>query len=78
MSETRHLFYKIEGLESDLLIGFNLLRNIGAIINIEKGLLEYKGKTEKLIYYDSEEKIETSLIKVNNTLPLKEFILKNI
>jgi len=26
--ETRQLFYEIEGLESDLLIGFNLLRKI--------------------------------------------------
>jgi len=60
------LFYEIEGLESDLLIGFNLLRKIGAIINIEKGVLEYKGKTEKLIFYDNEEKIETSVIEVNN------------
>jgi len=74
--ETRHLFYEIEGLESDLLIGFNLLKKMGAVINIEEGMLEYKGKTEKLIYYDSEEKIETSLIEVNNTLPLKQFILQ--
>jgi len=37
-------------------IGFDLLRNIGAIINIEKKVLEYKGKTEELIYYDNEEK----------------------
>jgi len=74
--ETRQLFYEIEGLESDLLIEFNLLRKIGAIINIEKGVLEYKGKTEKLKYYDNEEKNEISLIKENNILPLKEFIIK--
>jgi len=30
------LFYEIDRLEFDLLIGFNLLRKIGAIINIEK------------------------------------------
>ncbi len=74
--ETRHLFYEIEGLESDLLIGINLIRKIGAIINTEKGVLEYKGKTEKLIYHDSEENDEISLIETKNTLPLKEFILK--
>jgi len=38
--------------------------------------LEYKGKTEKLKYYDNEEKNEISLIKENNILPLKEFIIK--
>jgi len=37
-------------------------------------VLDYKGKTEKLIYYDSEEKNDRSLIEDNNTLPLKEFI----
>jgi len=41
-------------------------------------VLDYKGKTEKLIHYDSEEKNERSLIEDNNTLPLKKFILKNI
>jgi len=74
--KTRKLFYEIEGLESDLLIGFNLLRKIGAIINTEKGVLEYKGKSEKLKYYDNEEKNEISLIEENNILPLKEFIIK--
>jgi len=63
------LFYEVEALESDLLFGFNLLRKIGAIINIEMGVLEYKGKTEKLINY--EERNEKSLIEVNNTLPFK-------
>jgi len=38
--ETKHLFYEIEGLESDLLIGYNLLGNIGAKIDAEKGIIE--------------------------------------
>jgi len=33
--------------------------------------LEHKRKSEKLIHYKSKKKIETSLIEVNNTLPLK-------
>jgi len=37
--------------------------------------LEYKGKTEKLKYYD-EEKNEISLIEENNILPLNKFIIK--
>jgi len=56
--ETRQLFCKMNGLESDLLIGFNFLRKTGAIINIEGGVLEHKGKTEKLKYYENEEKIK--------------------
>jgi len=40
--------------------------------------LEYNGKTEKLINYDNEENNKIGLINVNNTLPLKEFIKKNI
>jgi len=33
----------------------NPLRKIGAIINKEKAILEYKEKTEKLIYFDNKE-----------------------
>jgi len=38
--------------------------------------LEYKGKTEKLKYYDNEKKNEISLLAENNILPVKEFIKK--
>jgi len=38
--------------------------------------LKYKRKTEKLKYYDNEEKNEISLIEENNILPLKEYIIK--
>jgi len=54
--ETGHLFYDIEKLESDLLIGFYILRKIGSIINIDKGVLEYKGKTDQLIYNNNKNK----------------------
>jgi len=40
------------------------------------GVLEYKGKTEKLKYYDNEEKNEISLIEENNILPLEKFNIK--
>ena len=53
----QHLFYEIEGLESDLIIGFNLLRKIGAKLDIEKGIMEYKGNKEKLEYFDEEKTI---------------------
>jgi len=70
------LFYQIEGVQSDLLIGFNLLRKIGAKLDIEKGIMEYKGNKEKLEYFD-EDKNDLCLIEEKNILPLKEYIIKN-
>jgi len=47
---TRYTFYKTDVLKSDFLIGYNLLRKIGAAIDTEKGEIRYGGKEEKLIY----------------------------
>jgi len=34
--DKRYTFYEIEGLDSDLLVGYNLLKKIGGIIDIAK------------------------------------------
>jgi len=64
-------------LKHDHFFGFNLLRKIGAKINIEKGVLEYKWKTKSDCEIQ-EKKYEISLIEINNTFPFKEFIITNI
>jgi len=48
--ETRYTFYEIDVLKSDFLIGYNLLKKIGAVIDSEIGVIRYGGKEEKLIY----------------------------
>jgi len=48
--DTRYTFYEIDGLKSDFLIGYNLLKKIGAVIDTEKGVKRHGGKKEKLIY----------------------------
>jgi len=48
--DTRYTFYEIEGLDSDLLIGYNLLKKIGAVIDTAKGVIKYNGIEEKLNY----------------------------
>jgi len=48
--DTRYTFYEIDGLKSDFLIGYNLLKKIGAVIDTEKRVIRYGGKEEKLIY----------------------------
>jgi len=47
---TKHIFYEIEGLKADLLIGYNLLKMIGAIIEISNDTLNYNGRIENLHY----------------------------
>jgi len=37
----------LDGLKSDFLIGYNLLKKIGAVIDTEKGVMRYGGKEEK-------------------------------
>jgi len=48
--DTRYTFYEIDGFKSDFLIGYNLLKKIGAVMDTEKGVIKYGGKEEKLIY----------------------------
>ncbi len=60
--KTKYLFYEREGLESVLLIGYNLLRKIGAKMDAAKGIMEYNGKKEELEYYGNEEKNDLCLI----------------
>jgi len=48
--DTRYTFYEIEGLDSDLLIGYNLLKKIGAVIDTAKGVIKYNGIEEKFNY----------------------------
>jgi len=43
---TNQVFYEIEGLGSDLLKGFNLLKKIGAVLDIQKETINYNGKEE--------------------------------
>jgi len=45
--DTRYIFYEIDGLKSDFLIGYNPLKKIGAVIDTEKRVIRYGGKEEK-------------------------------
>jgi len=72
--DTRYTFYEIEGLDSHLLVGYNLLKKIGALIDTAKGVIKYNGKEEKL-KYDSEDILnQLSLTEENIILPVMEFI----
>jgi len=42
--DSRYTFYEIERLDSDLLVGYNLLKKIGAVIDIARGVIQYNGK----------------------------------
>ncbi|EAL58748.1 Prgag-pol, putative, partial [Wolbachia endosymbiont of Drosophila ananassae] len=71
--QTKQIFYEIEGLKADLLIGYNLLKKIGAVIDTNNDTLKCKGKIEKLHY---DEKINLlELNKETTILPLKKYIL---
>jgi len=72
---TRYTFYKIDVLKSDFLIGYNLLKKIGAAIDTEKGVIRYGGKEEKLIYDNDSSFNQLSLSEEKTILPLKEFIM---
>lgn len=48
MFNIKHIFYEIEGLETDLLVGYNLLKKIGAIIDTKKGVICYHGERGKI------------------------------
>jgi len=74
--DTRYTFYEIEGLDSDLLIGYNLLKKIGAVIDTAKGVIKYNGIEEKLNYDSGNNLNQHSLTEENTIVPLKEFILK--
>jgi len=74
--DTRYTFYEIEGLDLDLLVGYNLLKKKGAVIDTAKGAIKYNGIEEKLNYDKGNIYNQHSLPKVNTILPLKEFILK--
>jgi len=74
--DTRYTFYEIDGLKSDFLIGYNLLKKIGAVIDKEKGVMRYGGKEEKLIYYNDSFFHQLSLSEVKNILQLKESIVR--
>lgn len=43
-------FYEIDGLKAKLLIGYNLLKKIGSVIDTINDTLKCKGKIEKLHY----------------------------
>jgi len=74
--DTRYSFFEIEGLDSDLLVGYNLLKKIGAVIDTAKGVIKYNVIEEKLNYDNGNNLNQHSLTKENTILPLKEFILK--
>jgi len=74
--DTQHTFYEIEGLDSDLLVGYNLLKKIGAVIDTAKGVIKYNGIEEKLNYDSGIILSQHSLTEENTILSLKEFILK--
>jgi len=73
---TRYSFNEIDGLKSDFLIGYKLLKKIGAVIDTEKGVIRYGGKEEKLIYDNDSSFNQLSLSEEKTILPLKEFILQ--
>jgi len=45
--DTRYTFYEIDGLKSDFLIGYNLLKKIGAVID-RKRINKIWGKRRKI------------------------------
>jgi len=48
--------------QNQTLIGYNLLKEIGAVIDTEIGIMRYGGKKEKLIY-DNDSSFTTFLIR---------------
>jgi len=73
--DTRYTFYEINGSKSDFLIGYNLLKEIGAVIDTEIGIMRYGGKKEKLIYDNDSSFNQLFLSEEENILPLEEFII---
>jgi len=69
--DTRYTFYEIDGLKSDFLIGYNLLKNIEAVIDTEKGVIKYGGKEEKLIYDNDSSFNQLSLSEERNNSSIK-------
>jgi len=74
--DTPYTFSEIDGLKSDFLIGYNLLKKIGAVIDTEKGVIKYGGKEENLIYDNDSSFNQLSLSEEKTILPLKEFIIR--
>jgi len=74
--DTRYTSYEIEGLDSDLLVSYNLLKKIGAVIHTDKEVIKYNENEEKLNYNKGNLLNQHSLTEDNTILPLKEFILK--
>ncbi len=72
--DTKHIFYEIDGLKADLLVGYNLQKKIGAVIDMSNDTLKFKGKIEKLNY---EEKFNLLEMKEEKTLlPLKKIYIR--
>jgi len=69
--DTRYIFYEIDRIKSDFLIGYNLLKKIGAVIDKEKGGIRYGGKEEKLIYDNDSSFNQLSLSKEKNHSSIK-------
>jgi len=73
--DTRYTFYEIDGLKSDFLIGYNLLKKY-AVIDTDKKVMRYGGKEEKFIYDNDSSFKELSLSEEKPILPLEEFIIR--
>lgn len=54
---TPNIIYEIPNLNGDLLVGYNLLKGINAVIGLKNGFLSYKSKKKKIndanLSYDS-------------------------
>jgi len=74
--DMRFSFYEIDGLKSDVLIGYNLLTKIGAAIDTEKGVIRYGGKKAILIDDKDSSFNQLSLSEEKTILPLKEFSIR--
>jgi len=53
-----------------LLVGYNLLKKIGAVIDTAKGVIKYNGIEEKLNYDNGNILNQHSLTEENTILPL--------
>lgn len=71
----KHIFYEIEGLETDLLVGYNLFKKIGVIIDTKMGVIQYHGKEENLLFHNKVCKENLWHTEEKSNHPLNEFLI---
>ncbi|XP_037942884.1 putative uncharacterized protein DDB_G0282499 [Teleopsis dalmanni] len=61
-------FYEIENLEADILIGYNILKRINAVVDLGNNELRYNGKTERIYIDSNKHKQKNDMIMINKYL----------